>query len=392
MQLSSGNNFAAIDNSFIEDLKSRINIVDLISRTQSLKKSGNHYECCCPFHNEKTPSFKVSENRQTYHCFGCGESGDVINWMEEYNGCSFPEAIRELAGIAGVEVPRDADQSDELKKASSAAYNLGSALRKILHEGTNDEDSVPLSLEAKKTLMAGTATNARLVNGMLKKYQNDVNVSALRPINSENKPGIATSDGFSVPLTTKKGAVTGFVFFDKKLKPTPMALHPQYEVENQWLNMHNIDPDKDTLILYDALTLHNIDKNNRISDIQFLLEPRSKTQISERQMHSALRSSNDIIFVIPNNRYRASAALYSLVNHSDINRPIKVMPFSMTDDLSSGKPQYLYDFLFKHWSNLDERVTPKIDELLSMKGLDRVKDLVVNGSAQKNQQDMGLAR
>lgn len=94
-----------IPQSFIHDLLNRVDIVDTIDRHVSLKKAGANFVACCPFHNEKTPSFTVSQTKQFYHCFGCGAHGNVISFLMEYNGLSFVEAVQSLAGYAGMEVP-----------------------------------------------------------------------------------------------------------------------------------------------------------------------------------------------------------------------------------------------------------------------------------------------
>src|SRR6188768_4252404 len=95
-----------IPNDFIQTLLSRIDIVDVIDRYVPLKKAGANYAACCPFHNEKTPSFTVSPTKQFYHCFGCGAHGTAIGFLIEYGGKSFPDAVDELARDAGLEVPR----------------------------------------------------------------------------------------------------------------------------------------------------------------------------------------------------------------------------------------------------------------------------------------------
>ncbi len=89
-----------IEASSIEKLKDTADIVEVIGNYIQLKKAGSSYEACCPFHGEKTPSFKVSPSRNTYHCFGCGVSGDSINFVMEYNSRSFPEAVEEVAAIS----------------------------------------------------------------------------------------------------------------------------------------------------------------------------------------------------------------------------------------------------------------------------------------------------
>lgn len=91
--------------SFIHDLLNRINIVDAIDRHVSLKKAGANYIACCPFHSEKTPSFTVSPTKQFYHCFGCGAHGNAINFLMEYSGYSFVEAVEYLAAFVGMPMP-----------------------------------------------------------------------------------------------------------------------------------------------------------------------------------------------------------------------------------------------------------------------------------------------
>lgn len=94
-----------IPESFIQDLLARIDIVDLVETYVPLKKTGANYSACCPFHNEKSPSFTVSPNKQFYHCFGCGAHGSAIGFLMAYAGLGFVEAVQELAGRSGLTVP-----------------------------------------------------------------------------------------------------------------------------------------------------------------------------------------------------------------------------------------------------------------------------------------------
>lgn len=95
-----------IPDEFIQNLLSRIDIVEVIGEYVPLRKAGANYMACCPFHNEKTPSFSVNHSKQFYHCFGCGVSGDVIQFVIEKNGLNFVEAIELLAGQAGLQMPQ----------------------------------------------------------------------------------------------------------------------------------------------------------------------------------------------------------------------------------------------------------------------------------------------
>src|SRR5215207_7885207 len=84
----------------LTELKDRIAVVDVISHFIKLKKAGSNFEACCPFHNEKTPSFKVHKAKNTWRCFGgCQTSGDAIDFVVRYRNCSFIQAVEEIAGI-----------------------------------------------------------------------------------------------------------------------------------------------------------------------------------------------------------------------------------------------------------------------------------------------------
>jgi DNA primase len=98
-----------IPNHFIDDLLNRVDIVDVINRRVPLKKAGREFQACCPFHDEKTPSFTVSPQKQFYHCFGCGAHGSAIGFLMEYDNLGFVEAVEELAESLGIEVPREGD-------------------------------------------------------------------------------------------------------------------------------------------------------------------------------------------------------------------------------------------------------------------------------------------
>ena len=90
----------------IEEVRSRNDVVDVISGYVRLQKRGNTYFGLCPFHNEKTPSFSVSPGKQMYYCFGCGAGGNVFTFMMQYENFTFQEAMQSLADRAGIELPK----------------------------------------------------------------------------------------------------------------------------------------------------------------------------------------------------------------------------------------------------------------------------------------------
>lgn len=102
--------------SILNEIRDRISVVAFIGERIPLKRAGRNFKGLCPFHNEKTPSFNVSDEKQIYHCFGCGEGGDIFSFVMKFDGIGFAEAVRYLAGIAGVELPRDESPVDRAKE------------------------------------------------------------------------------------------------------------------------------------------------------------------------------------------------------------------------------------------------------------------------------------
>ena len=109
---------------FIDQLLQRIDIIDVIDGRVPLKKAGRDFQACCPFHDEKTPSFTVSQVKQFYHCFGCGANGSAIGFLMEYDHMSFPEAVEELAKQAGLEIPYEQGGGRPTRKKRDENNNL----------------------------------------------------------------------------------------------------------------------------------------------------------------------------------------------------------------------------------------------------------------------------
>ena len=105
-----------IPQSFIDDMLDRLDIVDVVDSRVKLRKTGKNYSACCPFHDEKTPSFTVSPEKQFYYCFGCGASGNALGFVMDYERLSFPEAVESLARLTGLEVPREVQTEAQEKR------------------------------------------------------------------------------------------------------------------------------------------------------------------------------------------------------------------------------------------------------------------------------------
>ena len=123
-------------NSNTEEIKARVNIVDFIGGYVRLQKAGSSWKACCPFHNDKTPSFVVNEEKQFWHCFGCGKSGDIFTFLMEMEGIDFREALKVLADRAGVELPEYNPQKEKEKNRGADILELSAKFyEKQLWEG-----------------------------------------------------------------------------------------------------------------------------------------------------------------------------------------------------------------------------------------------------------------
>ena len=125
---------AKFDNSFTDELRQRLSLVDVIGRKIPLTKKGQNYWGCCPFHNEKTPSFSVSEEKGFYHCFGCGEHGDIISFTMKSENVDFKTAISELANMAGIKMPELKQKTPEQKQAEENYVKITESAAQIYQD------------------------------------------------------------------------------------------------------------------------------------------------------------------------------------------------------------------------------------------------------------------
>ena len=140
---------------FIDELIARADIVEVIGSRVQLKKAGREYKACCPFHNEKTPSFWVSPDKQFYHCFGCGKHGTALGFLMDHDHLAFPEAVEELAGRLGLEVPREGAPEGGAPRADEQLYDLMARVARFYVEGLGREARARDYL-AKRGLSAAT--------------------------------------------------------------------------------------------------------------------------------------------------------------------------------------------------------------------------------------------
>src|SRR5687768_13786859 len=125
------------------EVKQKLNLVDLIGETVQLRKAGASFKGLCPFHNEKTPSFTVTPARETWKCFGCGRGGDLFNFVMERDTIDFPEALRRLAGRAGVEISEKTTREDARRKRLREALDAAIAFyHRVLTESRHGQPAL----------------------------------------------------------------------------------------------------------------------------------------------------------------------------------------------------------------------------------------------------------
>lgn len=124
----------AITPQWKDELRARITLSSLVQRSVKLTRAGREWKGCCPFHDEKTPSFYVNDQKQFYHCFGCGAHGDAISWMVDQQGLQFIDAIKELAGMAGMEVPAPDPVAAQKAEARASLIDVTEAAQRFFVE------------------------------------------------------------------------------------------------------------------------------------------------------------------------------------------------------------------------------------------------------------------
>jgi len=208
-----------IPESFIQELLNRTDVVDVIDKRVTLKKAGANYLACCPFHEEKTPSFTVSPSKQFYHCFGCGEHGSAISFLIEYEGLTFIEAINDLANSIGLKVPNDAPQKKEIGNEYS---NLEEVIKianifyqKQLRESSkaiNYLKSRGLTGEIAKEFSIGYAPDGwQNLKIAFEKYEDEILIKAgLVVKNDKGKYYDRFRNRIIFPIYNDKGKIIGF--------------------------------------------------------------------------------------------------------------------------------------------------------------------------------------
>ena len=209
-----------IPESFIQELLNRVDVIDVIDKSVPLKKAGSNYVACCPFHQEKSPSFTVSPSKQFYHCFGCGAHGSALSFLIEYQGMSFVDAVEDLAKSVGLTVPQDTQKiSPEAKEKNLA---LGEALQMAsqYYQSALKKSERAIEYLKKRGLTGQIAKTFQLgyapegwqnLESIFKKYDDEaLNIAGLVLKNDQGKRYDRFRDRIMFPIHNMKGEIIGF--------------------------------------------------------------------------------------------------------------------------------------------------------------------------------------
>ena len=209
---------------FCDELREKVSIVDVVGAKVKLVRKGREYQACCPFHNEKTPSFTVNESKGFYHCFGCGAHGDIIKFEMEANNLSFMEAVEKLAAKASLQVPRDSYVKPEEMEKRNSLYDIMElackffekslrmpdgqrALDYLSHRGFGDDI-------IQKFRLGYAPNNNGLKTYLSSKGVNDKEMNELGlltiPEDKARRPHDFFRDRVMIPIMDKRGKVIAF--------------------------------------------------------------------------------------------------------------------------------------------------------------------------------------
>ena len=262
----------AISRETIADIKNSVNIVDVIGEVVSLTRSGHNYLGLCPFHKEKTPSFNVVEDKQFFHCFGCGKSGDVFKFLEDYRQISFMESVRLVAERAGITLDLPKQQTVAKANPNQILYDLNSEAAQFYHailmttkEGQLARDYLQvrgLDEEVLTHFNIGLAPDQPdfLYKALSDKYPNHEEALAQSGLFNIDESSSRLYDAFKnrimFPLTDDKGRVIAF----------SGRIWTQQDHEKKQAKYKNT---RSTLIFNKSYELYHVDKAKKVAQKTF---------------------------------------------------------------------------------------------------------------------------
>ena len=357
---------ANIPSEFIDQLLDRIDIIDVISPRVNLKKAGKDYQALCPFHTENTPSFTVSQNKQFYHCFGCGKHGSAIGFLMEFEGMEFIDSIETLAQSAGMEIPNQG-QRNYNNQSKNLFQVVEHANRYFLNGFKNSEFAQEyihnrgISKEVSALFQIGYAEDGW--DGLLKRLQNHSQDELMKSGLIVQKDSGKIYDKFRgrimFPIQDRRGRVIAFggraVLAEQKPKylnsPETPLFHKGKELYG--LNLARKHSNSKSIIVVegymDVIALHQAGFKNAVATLG--------TATSETHLITLLRSYEEIIFCFDGDNAGTEAAWKALQISLPVYRDDKSIRFLFLPaehDPDTYVKEFGYDAFQKQ---LDEALT-----------------------------------
>jgi DNA primase len=313
-----------IPQTFIDELLNRVDIVDVIEKFVPLKRSGANLSACCPFHEEKTPSFTVSQQKQFYHCFGCGAHGSAISFLMEYQGLGFIDAIENLAARVGIEVPRDqrndrADQQRDSKEYFLTNSRAASHYKRQLKKAPDAIDYLKSrgidGSVAAKFLVGYASDDWQGLNREFHDYDNSQPLLDVGLINDKDGRRYDRFRGRIIfPIRDFRGRVIAFggrVIEKGEPKylnsPETPLFHKGKEVYGFWESRHAIRQEGRILVVegyMDVVALHQSGINYAVATLG--------TAVTEFQVGRLLKHCSDLTFCFDGDSAGRKAAFRAL--------------------------------------------------------------------------------
>ncbi|PCI22504.1 MAG: DNA primase [Piscirickettsiaceae bacterium] len=315
---------------FIDDLLARTDIVALIDALVPLKKKGANYSACCPFHNEKTPSFTVSQDKQFYHCFGCGANGSAIGFLMDFSHLDFVEAIEDLASMAGVEVVREGDgQQAPPKKQLTHLYDLNEKVNHFYQQLLRKpESSIAVSYLKRRGLSGQIARLFQIGyvptgwSHVLDKFGETASQRTLLQelglivSNDNNKTYDRFRERIIFPIRNKKGQTVGFggrVLDQGEPKylnsPETPLYHKGREVYGLYEALQAVNKIQRLVLVegyLDVVALHEYGMPNAVAALG--------TAITKEQIELLFRSAPEVVICMDGDSAGQKAAWRAMVN------------------------------------------------------------------------------
>jgi len=412
-----------VDNQ-VEQIKQKLNIVDVINRYLPLKKRGRNHIACCPFHGEKTPSFTVSEELQIYKCFGCGKSGDIFSFLQEFEKIDFPEALEELAALAGVKLIKSKNYSKkeltkktllEINKEIAKFYNYILLKHPLGKDALDYLTSRAITSETIKEFNLGySPSNPNYILNYLQKKNFKINDLIATGTFGKSQYNSHLYDRFQdrlvFPLANSRAQILAFsgriLPSSKKQNLAKYINSPETEIYHKSFNLFGLHlsksaiRDKNAVIVtegeFDMISLYQAGIKNTVAI--------KGTAFTEEQLQLLRRFTDTLILALDSDFAGAAASRRSIELADDLDFDIKVLILdekykdpdeAIKSDLNYFKKQLdqavpIWDFIINSQLKINDPDTIKgKKEILKtvLPFLTKIKNLVIRSDYLKKLAD-----